>query len=468
MSGKILIFDGQPTNRIMLKVRLASACYDIQTASTVDETMQYAMARCPELVIVGAGVPAAEQAGICRALQANPETAPLPILVLCREEHRLTALRAGASAVLDAQGDELMLLARVRGLLRDANSEQLVTGFAEPRAEFEMARHAQRCDQPRIALIADRPARALAWKYALAQHLPFQMIVRDPEQALSDIADGRGAELYLISADIDQPGEGLRLLSELRSRAVSRNAAFVVAVPPERPDLAAIALDLGAGDTLPMLLAAPDRIETAVITLRSQLGRKKSGDLRRAAAQRSMTWAMTDPLTGLYNRRYALPRLIEAVGSAMREGTPLSLLAMDIDRFKLINDIHGHAAGDAALKETAARIERVVGQKALAARMGGEEFIAILPGVTIDNACCKAEMIRREIARAKINLPNRDRQEAVELTISIGVASLCEAEATLDAEMMAESLIDRADHAMLAAKGNGRNRVMRAHRYIAA
>ncbi|MCQ0971842.1 diguanylate cyclase [Paracoccus sp. TK19116] len=473
MTGQILIADAQATNRITLKVRLSAACYDILTASGVDQAMQAAETQRCDLVIVGSGLPDDEQARLCAALRQIPRQRDIPVLVLCRDDMRLSALRAGASAVLDPQGDEFMLLARVRGLLRDAAQGlgtplDAISGFAEPRAEFGGQATVGPAVAQRIALIADRPARALAWKYALAPYLAHRLQVRDPDQALTDVAAGRAADLYLLAADIDQPGEGLRLLSELRSRPASRHAAFIVATPTERPDLAAIALDLGAGDTVPLLLAAPDRIETAVIAIDRQLAQKALTDQRRTAAERSLTWAMTDPLTGLYNRRYALPRLAEAMRDAQTRGSALSVLVMDIDRFKQINDRHGHAAGDAALRETASRIERVVGLSGLVARMGGEEFVAILPGVSVREACAQAEAIRAEVMGADIALPFEKAKGPVRLTLSIGVASLRERDLFEEADATAEALLDRADRAMMAAKSKGRNRVIPDRGHIAA
>ena len=95
-----------------------------------------------------------------------------------------------------------------------------------------------------------------------------------------------------------------------------------IVLRPERADLTAVALDLGAGDVLPADLAAPPVATEAAIRLEAQLARKREADQRRAETRRSVLWAMTDPLTGLYNRRYALPRLAEMLASARGRGAP--------------------------------------------------------------------------------------------------------------------------------------------------
>lgn len=157
-----------------------------------------------------------------------------------------------------------------------------------------------------------------------------------------------------------------------------------------------------------------------------------------------------DALTGLYNFRVLHRRLLEEEERSRRYGHPFSLLMLDIDYFKAVNDTHGHLAGDEALRAVAALIRRVVRPVDLVARYGGEEFTLVLPETPSPGARAMAERIREMIATNPIPLPSG---QTVNLTASIGVASYPE-----DAES-AEKLIGAADQALYTAKSSGRNRV---------
>jgi diguanylate cyclase (GGDEF)-like protein len=155
-----------------------------------------------------------------------------------------------------------------------------------------------------------------------------------------------------------------------------------------------------------------------------------------------------DALTGLSNRRQIADDLTRAVSAARRHDTSLSILLIDIDHFKAINDTHGHQAGDEALAAIARAMERALRREDLVGRWGGEEFLAILPATDLDGAIIVAERIRADIARLEILT---DESRAVGLSASVGVAC-----ASLDG---VDELLERADSALYVAKQAGRNRV---------
>ncbi|MCF3974580.1 diguanylate cyclase [Paracoccus sp. EGI L200073] len=452
------------TTRITLKVRLAAACYDVLTAGTLGQLVQQVRSGHPDLILLGSGFSDQNPVAICRELARDNGGAQAPVLMLANGANRLEALRAGAAAVLEPTVDEQMLLARIRGLLRDTGAvSDPQRSLAEAQAEFAGAASAVQ-----VALVADGAPRALRWRHLLQHRLGCRFAICSPEEALGAVAVGRAADLYLIAADIAGRGDGLRLLSELRSRVGSRDAAFVVATEPDRAELAAIALDLGAGEVLPIDLGGDAGIEVAALALQMQLSRKEQCDRRRAEAIRTMLWAMTDPLTGLYNRRYALPRLTEIARDALREDTSFAVLALDLDRFKRINDNHGHAAGDAVLRDVAGRLEAEIGNLGITARLGGEEFLAVLPGVDDRQAWRRAEQVRRAIEAQPITLPDLSGGGRIDVTLSIGIAIGRGRDPADRPERLAETSLERADRALMSAKAMGRNRVMLAQTEYAA
>lgn len=462
MTARILVADGVATNRITLKVRLAAACYDVMAAGTAQQMLTLARSHRPELIVLGGGFVGQSSIDLCRQLVEDNNCAATPVLMLAEEGDHLQALRAGAAAVLDPTVDEQMLFARIRGLLRDTDAlpdQQMA--LAEAPAPFEAA-------LPQITLVADSAGRGLCWKHLLSQRLHYRFVINDPEEALGAAATGRCADLYLIAADIETRGDGLRLLSELRSRNGSRDAAFIIATTPDRAEINAIALDLGAGEVLPVTLGANNGIEIAAMAIEAQMIRKQRADKRRAEAQRNILWAMTDPLTGLYNRRYALPRLTEIARETLNQNTGFAVLAMDLDRFKRVNDRYGHPVGDAVLCNVAQRLEHGINGRGLLARLGGEEFLAILPDADEMEAYRVAEQIRQNVEAHPTRLPRRMGDAEIPATLSIGVAIGTRPLDRVSPEALAEMILERADQALLTAKSLGRNRVMLAQAERAA
>jgi two-component system cell cycle response regulator len=165
-----------------------------------------------------------------------------------------------------------------------------------------------------------------------------------------------------------------------------------------------------------------------------------------------MTLAVTDPLTGLYNRRYLESHLENLMQRAVHDDKPVGLMALDIDHFKMVNDTHGHAAGDEVLKEFAARVKRCVRFIDLAARTGGEEFVVVMPGSTRETCMAVAERLREAIAEAPVQLPDQDLQ--IPITVSVGVSL---SQGASDGPSL---ILRRGDDALYAAKNSGRNRVV--------
>ncbi len=161
--------------------------------------------------------------------------------------------------------------------------------------------------------------------------------------------------------------------------------------------------------------------------------------------------AVTDGLTGVYNRRHGMELLAAEVNKADRLQHPLSCLVLDIDHFKKINDNYGHDSGDKVLVAVAKALQQAMRSYDVLFRFGGEEFVVVLPGLTISEARVTSERIRQMVA--DLQLLSKDRGEQIELTASGGLTSL------LSEESSPETLLKRADIALYRAKALGRNRI---------
>ncbi len=191
----------------------------------------------------------------------------------------------------------------------------------------------------------------------------------------------------------------------------------------------------------------------------AEMGLKKAFDemeqrvLERTAeltetAQKLQAMALTDSLTGLHNRRYFLELLQAECKRSARHGNPLSLLMIDLDHFKSINDEFGHPTGDKALKSFSQTLRQVVRAEDLAGRLGGEEFGVILPETGLDQALVLAERIRTAVAALRLS----GQASRARITVSIGAAQMTRRTET------AEYLLKRADEMLYLAKNKGRNR----------
>lgn len=162
---------------------------------------------------------------------------------------------------------------------------------------------------------------------------------------------------------------------------------------------------------------------------------------------------MTDPLTGVYNRRYFDQRLHEEANRALRSGQPLCCMMLDVDHFKRINDVFGHAAGDVVLREMTLHIKAQLRTSDVMARYGGEEFAVLLTQTEIGAALAIAERIRQTVADARFVIAGGT---SLAVTLSLGVAIL---DRTREPDTAAAALVAEADAAMYRAKNGGRNRV---------
>ncbi|MGB3313753.1 MAG: diguanylate cyclase [Albidovulum sp.] len=452
MGGKILIVDDVATNRIVLKVKLAAAFYETVQASNGTEALNFARQLRPDLILLDIELPDIGGIEVCEQLKADPVTRDIPIVMVTAFRdmtRKMQALRAGAEDVVWKPLDETVLLARMRSLLRARETAQQLglrdctyreLGFAEPVQAF--TGHAV------VALVAGRPDIALAWRRDLEPYLDARFVILDREAALGDRDRHPVPDVYVVAADLAGHGDGLMLMSELRSRTISRYSSVCVMLPPESRNTAAMALDLGAND---LIEATADPEETAH-RIRTQIERKRQSDLLRDSVAAGLRLAMTDPLTGLHNRRYALPHLARIAERAETAGRQFAVMVLDLDRFKSINDTYGHAAGDAVLVEVAQRLKSNLRAVDLLARIGGEEFLVALPETSPEAAQATAERLRRVIGERPVPLAKGEGN--VPVTLSIGLAI-----GPAKQRGSVDDLVNLADRALLGSKAEGRNLV---------
>jgi two-component system, cell cycle response regulator len=268
----------------------------------------------------------------------------------------------------------------------------------------------------------------------------------DPSEALFHAAEG-DYDLAIVSLGL-KDFDGLRLCSQIRSLERTRNVPILAVAEADNNQRLIRGLEIGVND---YLIRPVDRNEM-LARVRTQIKKKRYTERLRDNVQASIEMAITDALTGLFNRRYMETHLGTLMEQAAARGKPLALLILDIDYFKSINDGHGHDAGDDVLREFSLRIRKSIRNIDLACRYGGEEFVIVMPETDIAVAAMVAERIRRRIATEPFAIQEGTR--TLDVTISIGIAALAGPADT------AAGVLKRADTALYRAKRDGRNRVV--------
>ena len=271
-------------------------------------------------------------------------------------------------------------------------------------------------------------------------------IEAEPSEALFHAAEG-SYDLVIVSLGLAN-FDGLRLCSQIRSLERTRNVPILAVAEPDNNARLVRGLEIGVND---YLMRPIDKNEM-LARVRTQIKKKRYTERLRDNVQMSIEMAITDALTGLFNRRYMETHLSALVEQAASRGKPITVLVLDIDFFKSINDGHGHDAGDDVLREFALRIRKSIRNIDLACRYGGEEFVIVMPETDMGVATVVAERLRRRIAGEPF--PIQQGMRLLDVTLSIGIAAL-NGEGD-----NAAAMLKRADQALYRAKRDGRNRVV--------
>jgi two-component system cell cycle response regulator len=447
MSGTVLILDDMATNRIVLKVKLAQTPNRVVQAATAREALRLAAREAPDLILANTRLDGQGAEPFLRALRRIGTLACVPVLMLqdaaCAAE-RQAMLRAGADDVLVKPVPEALLLARLRNLLRAHHAEAEIAaqagdaaGFAEPRAAIALPGRVAIFGTGRVATRALRGLLAEATPHRLSCVTPGTTAPPGPQDAL------------LLRIAAGEAEAGLRLLADLKAARDTCQCPALVLLDRAAAPLAVTLLDMGADE---VILAPADPGELALRIAR-QIDRKRRIEALRGRLRSGMAASVRDPLTGAYNRRHALPWLERRLASAAPGRKSLAVMLADLDFFKRVNDMYGHAAGDAVLCAVTERLSAHLREGDLLARIGGEEFLVALPDATPARARRVAERLCDAIRATPVAVPGV--AAPIPVTLSIGV-TVVQGGPGLPAPDL-QCVLEEADRALYAAKARGRN-----------
>ncbi|MCB9947851.1 MAG: PleD family two-component system response regulator [Rhodospirillaceae bacterium] len=454
MSARILVVDDVPANVKLLAAKLTREYFDVLTADSGPKAIEIAHQEAPDIILLDVMMPGMDGFEVCRRLKADGRTLHIPIVMvtaLSDGSDRVTGLESGADDFLTKPVNDIALFARVRSLvrlkqtmdewrMRERTSDELGVVGGEESELAESAEHA------RILVVEESDLQ----RAKIVQTLQADSATVTSTPSIDDadrLARSEEFDLVVASLMLAEDG-GLRLVSRLRCREATRQIPILLVTQEEDIQRVAKGMEIGAND---YILKPIDRNELKA-RARIQIRRKRFQDRLRSNYQRSLSMALTDELTGLFNRHYLGAHLARMIARIAEMRKPVVAIMLDIDHFKSVNDTYGHAVGDQVLKEVAVRVSRNLRNFDMVARFGGEEFIIVMPDSSLEGAVLVAERLRLRIAEEAFAVAAPVRE--LHVTISLGVA------ATEDADMTPSLLINDADQALYAAKRKGRNCVV--------
>jgi two-component system cell cycle response regulator len=454
MTARVLVVDDILANVRLLEAKLAAEYFEVVTAMNGVDALEAVQRTKPDIVLLDVMMPGIDGIEVCRRIKSNAQTQHIPVVMvtaLDQPEDRVRGLEAGADDFLTKPVNDVSLFCRVKSLVRlKMLTDELRsrTDAADTAGILVPARQDVDGKPGNVLVIDNRTSVAERIRAALGQRHKVT-VVSDPAEGLA--ASTAGSERFeLVVINLDMEGfDALRLCSQLKTMEQTRQTPILIIVDPDDHQRLLRALDMGVND----YLIRPIDKQELLARVNTQIRRSRYTETLRHHVQASIEMAVTDALTGLYNRRYLETHLGHLVEHSVNRGKALSVLTLDVDFFKAVNDTHGHDVGDKVLQELAQRIRGNIRNVDMACRTGGEEFVVVLPSTDIEVATKIGERMRKSVSSRSFNV---GAAAALSITISVGVAALEGVDDKVD------DILKRADQALYRAKREGRNRVIQA------
>ncbi len=452
MTARVLIVDDIPTNVRLLEARLSAEYFDVVTAASGPEALSICSSGEIDIILLDVMMPGMDGFEVCQRLKADPRTHHIPVLMITaldQPSDRVRGLEVGADDFLTKPVDDVQLMARVKSLVRlkaltDELRARARTGQEIAIEDAMRAMDSINSEGGRILLVDSdaRQAERVRGYLAVTNHVD---VLASPADAALAVSSG-DYELALVSMTMSD-FDPLRVCSQMRTAEHTRSLPIIlIAEEDDRPRVVR-GLDLGVND----FIMRPIERNELQARVRTQIRRQRYAVELRQSVTNTLALAVTDELTGLYNRRYFDRHLAIMLTKAQEQDRDMAVMLIDMDFFKSVNDTHGHDTGDAVLREFSDRLRRNIRGVDLACRFGGEEFVVLMPDTDFQQAQGVAERVRMAVAERSFDSGNG---RPLSVTVSVGVSLN---EGVTDTP---EIMLKRADVALYRAKREGRNRVV--------
>jgi two-component system cell cycle response regulator len=451
MTARVLVVDDIDFNVKLLNTRLKQEYYTVFEAINGKQAIEKVKQVNPDIILMDIMMPEMDGFEATKIIKNDPETEHIPIVMvtaLNAQEDRVKGLECGADDFLTKPINDTALFARIKSLvrlktmfdelrLRDKASQQMgITSSTDIEA-----RH--RIEGAKVLLIEDDVIQSEKIK----DRLKTAKIEVDITENLADsIAAVERKDYHLIMVSTLLVAEdGLRLCSELRSQDKARNIPVLILVDEHDERAINKGLEMGVND----YLITPIDFNEMMARCKTQIIKKNYQDQLKDKYVSTVEQSVKDGLTGLHNRRFFDTHFANLVEQSKASRKDLSVVMVDIDHFKSVNDKYGHQAGDAVLKEVSRRLTMSLRAADMSARYGGEEFVVLLPETDVQSAKYVTERLRLLVENNEFDISVEPKQ--IKCTASFGLAALKEGDTP-------DSLLKRADECLYKAKETGRNK----------
>ena len=442
----VLIVDDLEQNIKLLKAKLLAEYYNVFTASSGKQALELLQNNQIDIVLLDVMMPGMDGFQTCRHIKNNTTTTHIPVVMvtaLTDIESRVQGLEVGADEFLAKPINDTALFARIKSLtrmkavldeLKQRNKTSAAIGSTLIKTEDLFS-------ESKILILDDDAVQVKNIKFQLNSLTDRIVVFND----LSEI-ESLGAfvpNVIIISCQIDFE-DPLRVVVRLKADQRYKDSVLMLLVEEENMNMVIKAMEIGVND---YFLYPVDKSELQA-RVKTQLRRQQYQSNLRTSLEESFDLSIKDGLTNVFNRRYFDIHIQQLINNASEY--KLSLLMLDIDNFKLINDTYGHPVGDIVLRKLASILKSSVRVVDLIARYGGEEFVILLKNVNLTRGKKIAEKVRKLVEDAVFDIKNSN---SLKITVSIGVGEYNQNESI-------EHFIQRVDQSMYSAKRSGRNNII--------
>ncbi|MBL4645045.1 MAG: PleD family two-component system response regulator [Rhizobiales bacterium] len=442
------------SNLRLLTKRLEAEYYSVTALDNGLDAIAYCQEYPVDVLLLDVVMPGLDGFETCRALKSEPATKDIPIILLTSlntQKDRLKGFELGADDFISKPVNDVALVSRIKIfaqqklMLEDLRAHSTKAFQDDLAIDLDQELSIDDGRNGKILVLDDNAEVAQKLAAQLSDEQEVEILATSVAlSSLKSAADWNAIVLNFNQQEIDP----LIFISRLKAQRDLRHVPVLAIVEPSQEKKLQKGFELGVTN----YLFSPFQQDELKARVRREVSQNRMLRELHDDVENTMELAVTDPLTGLQNRRFLERQLATLIDQSLRYERDLSLMMMDIDKFKVINDEYGHAVGDVVLKEVAHRLRKSLRGSDLACRFGGEEFVCVLAETGLDVAMKAAERLRAGIESMPFII--NDEGQSIQVTASFGVTQFLGKGDGID------DFIKRADQALYKAKFSGRNLVV--------